>query len=170
VDRRPFTALLEPFFAVVRKIILAFALVSGAAILVMMTVTVVDIVLRVFRTGIVGAYDLVRIAGVVTISCGLPYITAVKGHIAIEFFYQNFSRAGRIALDTLFRLVALALFGFLAVRNVTYGVSLRATGELMPTLAVPVFWIPFLISLNSCLMCIVIFYHLIHPGKEMIKP
>jgi TRAP-type C4-dicarboxylate transport system permease small subunit len=161
---------LEPFFGVIRKVILGFALLAGGAILGMMGVTVADVILRLFKAGIVGAYDVVRICGVAAIACALPYVTAVKGHIAIEFFYQRFTRPGRIALDSIFRLVALALFGFLVYRNIHYGLSLRAAGVLMPTLKVPVFWIPLLISFDSLLVCIVICYHLVHPGEEMIKP
>ena len=162
--------ILEPFLTVSRKIILSLALVAGLSILAMMSVTVIDVFLRLFRTGIVGAYDVVRICGVLAISCSLPYVTAVKGHTAIEVFYQKFSRTGRIAMDIVMRLISLALFAFLIFRNIGYGLSLYHSGELMPTLKIPVFWIPFVVSLCCLQICIVIFYHLVHPGEEMIKP
>ncbi len=170
MNRRAAIDRLEPAFGVLRSIIRVFALIAGGAIFVMIAVTVIDIILRIFDSGVVGAYDVVRICGVISISCGLPYITAVKGHIAIEFFYQRFSRIGRIVLDTMFRLIAVALFCFIFYKNIDYGISLRESGELMPTLLIPVFWIPFLISLNSVLVVLTILYHMLHPGKEMIKP
>ena len=160
--------ILDPFFRVVRKLILFFALLAGAAVLGMMGITVADVGLRIFNVGIVGAYDIVRICGVVAISCGLPYITAVKGHIAIEFLYRSFSPRGRSALDLSFRLVALALFGFLVYQNIRYSRSLHAAGQLMPTLRMPVFWLPLLIAFNALLVFIVILHHLLHPGREMI--
>ena len=160
--------ILDPFFRVVRKLILFFALLAGAAVLGMMGITVADVGLRIFNVGIVGAYDIVRICGVVAISCGLPYITAVKGHIAIEFLYRSFSPRGRIVLDLSFRLVALALFGFLVYQNIRYSLSLHAAGQLMPTLRMPVFWLPLLIAFNALLVFIVILHHLLHPGREMI--
>lgn len=162
--------LIETLFSYTRKVILFFAIAAGVAVLVMMGVTVADVVLRAFNIGIVGAYDIVRVAGVVAIACGLPYVTAVKGHIAIEFFYQNLNRAGRIIVDTVFRLAALLLFGFLVYKSIDYGISLYASGEVMPTLRIPVFWIPFLISFNLLLVFVAIFYHLLKPGKEMVKP
>jgi TRAP-type C4-dicarboxylate transport system permease small subunit len=163
-------AALEPFFAAVRRIILAFAFVSGAAVFVMIGVTAADVVLRMFKSGIFGAYDIIRMAGAVTVACALPYVTAVKGHIAIEFFYQKFSRRGRVFLDTVFRLVTLGIFGFMTVRTMMYGGELRASGQVMPTLKVPVFWIPVLIGVMFVLVLIVTVYHLLHPGREMIKP
>jgi TRAP-type C4-dicarboxylate transport system permease small subunit len=162
--------LVETFFTYTRKLILVFAFAAGVAVLVMMSVTVADVVLRVFNVGIVGAYDIVRVAGVVAIACGLPYVTAVKGHIAIEFFYQNLNRIGRILVDTVFRFAALLLFGFLIYKCIYYGISLYTSGEVMPTLRIPVFWIPFLISFNLLLVFLAVFYHLLRPGKEMVKP
>lgn len=160
----------ESFFNAVRGIILFFAFVSGAAIFVMIGVTVTDIVLRLFRSGITGAYDIVCLAGAVAVACALPYVTAVKGHIAIEFFYQKAGRTGRRILDSLFRLLLLSLFAFLAYRNIGYGLYLLSTGQVMLTLRVPIFWLPFLLSVIFVLLLIVTFYHLIHPGKGMIKP
>ena len=159
---------LELFFTTVRKLIIGFALLAGTAVLGMMGVTVADVVLRVFKVGIVGAYDIVRVCGVVAISCALPYITAVKGHIAIEFLYRSFAPPGRRVLDFGFCLVALVLFAFLVYQNIRYGVSLYASGELMPTLRMPVFWMPGLIAFNALLVFIVILHHLLHPGQEMI--
>lgn len=157
-------------FKVIRTVIRVSAVIAGIAVLVMIGVTVTDVVLRLFKKGITGAYDIVRICGLISIACGLPYLTAVKGHIAIEFFYQRFSRIGRVILDSFFRAIAFALFGFLAYRCVTYGLALKASGQVMLTLRVPVFWMPFLISFDCVLMVIIILYHMLHPGKEMIKP
>lgn len=160
----------QPFFTGLRFLVRVLAIGAGAAILVMIGVTVTDIILRIFKSGIKGAYDIVRIAGVISVSCALPYLTAVKGHIAIEFLYRRFSRPGRIILDTLLRVITLGLLGFLVYFSIDYGLSFLESGQVMPTLKIPMFWIPFLIGFNCLLMLFTVFYHLIHPGKEMIKP
>jgi TRAP-type C4-dicarboxylate transport system permease small subunit len=160
----------ETFFNAIRRLILFLAMISGAAIFVMIAVTVTDIVLRLFRSGITGAYDIVCLAGAVALACALPYVTAVKGHIAIEFFYQKAGRTGRKILDSAFRLLLLVLFAFLAYRCVGYGLYLASAGQVMLTLKVPVFWLPFLLCGVFVLLIIITFYHLIHPGKGMIKP
>jgi TRAP-type C4-dicarboxylate transport system permease small subunit len=153
-----------------RKAIMALAGISGVSVFAMIGITVADVVLRAFRSGIPGAYDLVKAAGAVAIACSLPYVTALKGHIAIEFFYHNFGRRGRLALNILFRVVALALFGLLVWRNIDYGWALLRSGEVMPTLALPVFWIPWLMAACFALVFTATLYHLSHPGKEMIRP
>lgn len=157
-------------YSLIRKFIKAFAIIAGAAVLLMMGITVIDVLLRLFGTGITGAYDLVRACGAVAVACALPYLTAVKGHIAIEFFYHKCSRIGRLILDSLLRISALAIFGVLTVKVYRHGLALMASGEVFPNLGLPVFWIPMLVSLNFVLMMIVFLYHLTHPGKEFIKP
>jgi TRAP-type C4-dicarboxylate transport system permease small subunit len=163
-------AALEPFFNAARRVIIFLSYISGAAIFVMIGVTVTDIVLRLFKSGITGAYDIVCAAGAVAVACALPYVTAVKGHIAIEFFYRRTGRAGRIVMDSLFRVLLLALFGFLVYRNIAYGMYLFSTGQVMLTLRAPIFWLPFLLSVSFALVFIITFYHLLHPGKGMLKP
>ncbi|MDR2589023.1 MAG: TRAP transporter small permease subunit [Spirochaetales bacterium] len=161
---------LEPFFNAVRSVILFLSYVSGAAIFGMIGVTVTDIVLRLFKSGVTGAYDIVCTAGAVSLACALPYVTAVKGHIAIEFCYRKAGRLGRIIMDSLFRLILLVLFALLVYRNIGYGIYLFSTGQVMLTLRTPIFWLPFLLSASFALVLVVTFYHLLHPGKGMIKP
>ena len=157
-------------FSFFSRIIIALAYAAGVAILLMIMITVTDIVLRIFNTGITGAYDMVRAFGTIAVTCALPYLTAVKGHIAIEFFYHKCTHFGRVILDTILRIASLIIFGILSVKIFQHGISLFKAGEIFPNLGLPVFWIPFLISFNCFLMMIVFIYHLVHPGKELIKP
>jgi TRAP-type C4-dicarboxylate transport system permease small subunit len=158
------------FFLVTGRIIKAFAYIAGAAIILMMLITFVDVVLRLFSIGLTGAYDLVRACCVIGVACALPYLTAVKGHIAIEFFYLKCGKTGRVILDTIFRISSLGIFGLLAFYTFRNGISLYKACEVFANLGLPVFWIPILISINCVLMMIVFFYHLVHPGKEYINP
>ena len=51
------------FFSIIRQLIKALAIIAGGAVLLMMGITVIDVLLRLFGTGITGAYDLVRACG-----------------------------------------------------------------------------------------------------------
>ncbi len=158
------------FFSFISRLIILLAYIAGVSIVLMMAITVIDVILRIFNIGITGAYDLVRACGVIAVACALPYVTAAKGHIAIEFFYHKCNRIGRMILDVIFRISSLVIFGGLTIQTFRHGLSLYGSGEVFPNLGLPVFWIPFVISFNCLLMMIVFIYHLIHPGKEFIKP
>lgn len=154
----------------VRALALALAAVAGLGILTMMAVTCADVALRALGSPLTGAVDVVSLAGAVTLACALPYTTAVKGHVAIEYFFHKLGRRGRVAVDTAARTAAIALFGCLAWRSAAYGASLWRSGQVTPTLQVPVFWVPYLIAGCCGVTALVILGHLLRPGRELIQP
>lgn len=152
------------------KLVFGLTCISGAALLVMMLVTCADVVGRLFNRPITGAFDIVRIAGAITVACAIPYTTAIKGHVAIEYFFHKFGRGGRIVIDTVMRIMVIALFAALTWQSAQYGNALRAVGQVSSTLEIPLFWIPHLIAFCCAVTVGVTFSNLLHPGKEMIKP
>jgi TRAP-type C4-dicarboxylate transport system permease small subunit len=151
-------------------VVQTLAYVAGASLMVMVLVTTVDVILRKFGLSLTGAYDIVKIAATITIAAALPYTTAIKGHVAIEYFFHKLGRRGRMAVDALMRLGGMALFSLLAWGCVDYGNSLRARGEVSMTLQLPVFWVPYVLAVSCALVVLIKLYHLTHPGKSMIKP
>lgn len=153
-----------------RKVVMALAYVACAALMVMVIVTSIEVVLRIFRTTMTGAYDIVRIAAGLTVAAALPYTTAIKGHVAIEYFFHKLGRRGRVVVDTAMRVSAMALFSLLAWGCVDYGNSLRAKGEVSMTLQLPIFWLPYVLAVSCVLVVLIKLYHLTHPGKSLLKP
>jgi len=161
---------LEFYHRALRASVMAFAYVACASLMVMVLVTSAEVVLRIFRLSLTGAYDIVKIAAAITIAAALPYTTAIKGHVAVEYFFHKLGRRGRIVVDALMRLLGMALFGLLAWGCVDYGNSLRAKGEVSMTLQLPIFWVPYVLAVSCALVVLIKVYHLTHPGKPMIKP
>ncbi len=157
------------YHKILRGTVRVLAGIAGAAIVAMMLVICADVLLRAGGRPIAGSYDIVRILSVLVIVCALPYTTAVKGHVAVELLFHKLSRRGRAILDAFNRALVLGLFGLLAVYNVRYGMQLKASGELMATLPIPIYWIPGVIAGACGVMVLVIFYHMLHPGKALIK-
>jgi TRAP-type C4-dicarboxylate transport system permease small subunit len=136
----------------------------------MVILTTVEVGLRAFQFSFTGAYDLVRIAAAVTLAAALPYTTAIKGHVAIEFFFHKLGPRGRAIVDALMRLLGMALFSLLTWGCVDYGNSLRARGEVSMTLQLPVFWVPYVLAASCALVVLIKLYHLTHPGRSMLNP
>lgn len=148
----------------------ALAAAGGLAVAGIIAVTVADIVGRQIGLPVKGAYDLVRVLGAVAMACALPLTKAVKGHIAIEYFFQKMGGRGRAATDTLMRLVLLALFGLLAWQFAVQGNTFLESGEVTATLHMPMFWVPWLAALACGVTAGVTLWHLLHPGRSMIRP
>jgi len=148
----------------------ALTAVALLSLLSMMAITCVDVVMRVGGRPLIGAYDLVAICAFLTVVCALPYATAVKGHVAIEFFFHKFGRRGRVVVDTINRMLGIALFATLAWRAVIYAEQKRSSGEVSMTLALPVWPVIYVLAAACLVVALVILHNLLHPGKEMIKP
>ncbi len=161
---------LELYHRALRASVMALAYVACASLMVMVLVTSAEVILRVFRLSLTGAYDIVKIVAAITIAAALPYTTAIKGHVAIEYFFHKLGRRGRMLVDALMRFGGMALFGLLAWGCVDYGNSLRSRGEVSMTLQLPIFWVPYVLSVSCVLVVLIKLYHLTHPGKPMIKP
>ena len=153
-----------------RGLIHAMAVVGGFAVIGMIAVTVADVVGRQVGLPVKGAYDLVRVLGAIAMGCALPLTKAVKGHIAIEYFFQKMGSRGRAITDTAMRLVLLALFGLLAWQFVRQGLDFRKYGEVTATLHMPMFWVPWLAALACLATAGVTLWHLLHPGRSMVRP
>ena len=148
----------------------AMAVVGGLAVAGLIVVTVADVVGRQIGLPVKGAYDLVRVLGAVAMACALPLTKAVKGHIAIEYFFQKMGARGRAAMDTVMRLVLLALFGLLTWQFALQGQRFLDSGETTTTLHMPMFWVPWLAALACLATAGVTLWHLLHPGRSMVRP
>jgi len=145
---------------------------TGLACLGMMTsilVVCVDVTLRVAGHPLKGAYDIVRLAGAVTIACALPLTTAVKGHVAIEYFFRKLNRVSRLVVDSLMRLVMIGCFLLAAYECVGYGNRFLRNGQVTDTIEIPMFWVPWLMAAAFGLTAVIVVFHLVYPGREIIR-
>ena len=153
-----------------RLLIHLLLIIAGASILAAVALVTVDVILRKLGYPFKGSVDIVSILGALAVACALPYTTAVKGHVAIEFFFQKLPRRGRLVLDTITRLMMLVLFLALTWQSIRYGLQLRANHQVTPTLQIPVFWVSYLFAASFAVVVLVKIYHLLRPGKTMIQP
>ena len=161
---------LSPAWRLLRALVLASAWIAGAGIFFMIAVTCLDVVLRRCGSSVPGAYDLVRLAGGVTIATSLPLTTAVKGHVAIEYFFHRLGSRGRIVVDSMMRTLQLAAFAVASYSFAVKGATLLREGEVTPTLQLPVFWLAWLAAATCLLTALVTLFHLVRPGKELVAP
>ena len=158
------------FETTLRRLVLLLAAIAGVGLMAMVLITCADVVLRKLGHPLPGAYDMIKIAAALTLANGLPYTTAVKGHVAVEFFYQRLGPRGRVVADTLIRLVIMGLFTVLSWHLLRYGARLQSSGEVSMTLKLPVFWVPHLMAFDCAVVVLITFYHILHPGKALLKP
>jgi len=144
---------------------------AGVCLLIMTALTCADVFLRTaFKMPIKGAVDLIGILCALATACALPYTTAIKGHVAVEYFFLKLGRRGRIAVDTIIRLALAAFFLVLGIYLARYGQDLYTTKQVSLTLQLPIFWVPWVMAVCCWVMVAIKFYHIAHPGQSLLKP
>lgn len=147
----------------------AMAAIAGVALGVLALLTCADVILRALGRPIKGVFDLVRVIGAVCIACAIPLTTAVKGHVAVEYFFNKLHRRGRVVVDSLMRLLTITMFAFASWQCVVYGGLFLKNREVTATLEMPVFWVPWVIAVACALSAVVVVYHLLFPGRELVR-
>lgn len=157
------------FWKSVIYVIHGMTALSGVTLFLMVAVICSDVLLRVAGYPVKGSYDVVRICGVISMACALPLTTAMKGHIAIEYFFRKLNRRGRLIVDSVMRVLSIAAFACATMGCITYGQRLLATGEVTATVEIPIFWVPWVMAAAFAVTTVVVVFHLLYPGRNMMK-
>ena len=146
---------MKRFLAAVRGAASALGWVGAAALAFLMLLTVADVVLHLFGRPIVGTYELVAVSGAVAIGLSLPMTSWARGHIYVDSFVARLPRVPRLVLVVATRLLVLGLFLLIGINLLKYALSLRAAGEVTPTLRVPFYPVVFGVGVSCLVQCVV---------------
>ena len=80
---------------------------AGIAITFIMFLTVTDVILRSFRSPIIGTYELVGFSGAIVIGFAVPLTTFLKGHMLVDFFVLKFPKGIRNTVHIVTRLLGI---------------------------------------------------------------
>jgi len=146
---------MKSFLDAVKGASSALAAVAGAALTLLMLLTIADVVLRILGRPIVGTYEMVGLGGAIAIGLSLPLTSWVRGHIYVDSFVARLPRLPRTALAVVTRLLVLALFLLIGWNLIKYALDLRSAGEVTPTLRVPFFPVTLGVGAACLVECLV---------------
>ena len=129
--------------------------IAGVSLVFLMLVTCADVVLRFFRRPIPGTYELVGFAAAVAIGFTMPFTSWVRGHVYVDSMIGHLPKAGRSVFHVATRLLAAGLFALLGWNLVRFGLDLRGSGEVSPTLELRFYPVAFGLAAASFLQVIV---------------
>ena len=137
--------------------------ISSVALILMMSLTCLDVAMRYFFSSpIPGTYDVVSLAGAVLVSFAMPYTMLRKGHVAVEILVQNLSKRKQLVIETLTHLLGIALFLVLVWQAMKLGAHMKRVGEVTPTLLVPFYPILYCMALGFLMLCLAIAVNLVN--------
>lgn len=165
--------IIEIYTRILKTIIEFLAVISGLALILIVVVMCYDVFVdKIANKPIAGLNDVIKILGCISIGFALPYVTACKGHIAIEYFFQKLWHTGRLVVDTIVRSVTVAFFAVIAYWSFVKGTRILSTHECFATLfsgRVPIFWLYYVIGISMVITALTILHNLLHPKMELIK-
>jgi len=128
--------------------------VAGAAIIVMMLLTCMDVVLRYFRRPIPGTYELVCFLGAVAAAFAMAHTSVERGHVAVSLVVRHFPRRIQGLVDTVTSVFGIVFFALIAWFSVQYGNDLRVTGEVSLTLELPFYPFVYGVGFSAAVVCL----------------
>jgi TRAP-type C4-dicarboxylate transport system permease small subunit len=146
---------MEGFLDKIKGISVFLNIIAGISLTFLMLVTVLDVILRSFRTPIVGTYELVMFAGAVVIGFALPLTSWVRGHIFVDFFILRFSKTGRNIFNLTTRSLVTILFFLMGWNLIKFGIDLQKSGEVSLTLQMPFYPVAYGIGMCCFVQCLV---------------
>ena len=130
--------------------------IAGFALVFMMTLTTFDVILRSFGRPIIGTYEMVAFTGGVVIGFATPITSWMRGHIFVDFFYQKFPKLTQNVMNTITRLLDIALFAIIAWNLMFMARDMYRSGEVSLTLQLPFYPIAYGIGFALFVECLVL--------------
>ncbi|MBI5584906.1 MAG: TRAP transporter small permease [Deltaproteobacteria bacterium] len=122
--------------------------VGGAALTFMMLLTVTDVILRAAGHPLVGTFEVVALSLALVIGFTIPKVSFDRGHIRVDLVIEVVSKRTRDVMNTVTRLICIALFAIITYNLFSVAAELRASGEVSPTIQLPAY--PFAYGVAVC--------------------
>ena len=141
---------LEKFESFNRRVSDWFEWVGLCGLLVMMTVTCIDVFgAKLFRQPVYGALDIVMLAQMVAISFATAYALIIGRHVAVEFFVLLLPKRIQASVECCISFFGFIFFGLIVWRLSVYGYSLQIGEEVSATIRIPLFPFAYGVALAS---------------------
>jgi TRAP-type C4-dicarboxylate transport system permease small subunit len=119
---------------------------AGIALIGVMLLISADIVGRLFSHPVPGAYEVVSLAGGLIIGLALPATSRAKEHVSTDLLKDRLSPGPVRILSAITRLIGIAIFLLAGWGMLQMGMRLRASGEVTAVLAIPFYYVAYIIG------------------------
>ncbi len=138
---------------------------AGVALAAIMLLTVFDVILRSFKRPILGTYELVGLLGAIVVGFSIPETSRLNGHVIMDIIPTTLTGLSRRLMRILTRLLGISIFIIIGVNLWSIGTDFRVSGEVTPTLQLPLFPIAWGISICCYIECLILFLDIITTWK-----
>lgn len=152
---------MKRFLEVIYKTDLTFHVISGIVLALMMAITLIDVLARNLGHPIVGAMEIISFGGSVVVGFAIPYASWKRVHVYVDLLVNKLGPGKKRVLNAVTRCMGMALFVFIGVNFIVYGLDLIRTGEVSASFRLPYYPIAFGLSLSCFLQSLTLFADLL---------
>lgn len=135
--------------------------IACIALTFMMFLTVADVLLRAGGHPIIGTYEVVALLLALVIGFGIPQASLDRGHVYMDFMLEKLSKRSRMLMNTFTRVMCLVLFAFIGGNLFNVAARFHASGEVSPTVQIPIYPIAYGVAVCCLLECCVFIFDIV---------
>lgn len=158
---------MEYLFGLLQKISKGLAVVAGAALTLMMFLTVADVTLRAGGHPIMGTYEIAGLILSLVIGFSIPRVSLRKQHIYMDFLVERLGKRNKALMNILTRLLNLFLFALIGYSLFMIGNEFRISGEVSPTVKLPIYPMAFGVGFCCFIECLVFLFDIAKSWRDI---
>ncbi|MFC1535115.1 TRAP transporter small permease [Thermodesulfobacteriota bacterium] len=157
------------FAGIVYWLINVGTVIGSVFMVVLMLLIVTNIIMRFFKSPILGHYELVELFALVAVSFALVYAAMHKTHVAIEVLVSRFPQRVQAALEVFTSLFGLGFWAIIFWASAGIIPERVMKGETSHTLEIP--YLPFRLFWVSALLlfCLVLIIDIVKAWQKAVK-
>lgn len=152
--------------AIVRNVSGVMYVIAGIALTAMVTITVADVILRMFKRPIVGTYEIVGLLGAIMVGFAIPQTSRAKGHVAMDFLEGKLPEGVDRVLSIITRLLGIVLFILIGWQLWLLGDDYLRIGEVTLTVHLPQYPVCYGMAVCCFIECVVLLLEILQPEKQ----
>jgi len=158
---------MDTMFGILQKISRWLSVLAGVALTLMMCLTVTDVIMRAGGSPIMGTYEIAGLSLALVIGCSIPRVSLNKKHIYMDFFVESLSKRNKALLNIFTRLLCIFLFVLIGYGLFSIGNEFRTSGEVSPTVRLPIFPMAYCVGICCIMECFVFFFQIAQNWREI---
>ena len=144
--------------------------VAWVVLFAMMTMTVVDVLLRKFTNmTIIGAGEITEMMMAVVVFCSLAQCQVDDGHIKIDLLMRNAGPRPRAIVDVVTQFLCFVLFCLVTWGTFKHGLEIMAWEEVSIDLAIPIYPFVFVAVIGSAVLTLILLYKTMIALNEVLR-
>lgn len=143
---------------------------AWVVLFVMMTMTMVDVVLRKFTNmTIIGAGEITEIMMASVVFCSLAQCQVDEGHIRIDLIMRKAGPKVQAMVDVMTQFLCFGIFCLVTWGTFKHGIEIMEWEEVSIDLAIPIYPFVFITVIGSAMLALILLYKTIVALDEALK-